>query len=772
MLVLLLAYGTGYAQQKKGFILKGKIEGLPDGTSIVLKKKKDTVARCVSVGNQFELKSYVEGEANYYFLALDTAVNKKNSEALWLVNDQMTVTGSLKEWPALALSGSVPQQEYKELLSLYKIAAEKGMENDAIKKFINSHLNSLYVPELIIKSVSLYSKGELDTLFRSLGPAAKNSFYGRRLVFTLKASGSFKQGKIPDFKVAGLNGQELSIHKEVSKSKYTLIDFWASWCSPCRAANPKMLKVYNAFKDRGFNIIGVSTDKNENDWKKAVREDQLPWLQVSDNIEWSSEVLFGIYGIPSMILVDQEGNLIRKDIASSIDSMIKVQQSDNLSLRKDLDEIMRQLLDGYGQQQKTEADYFWDTKPSFQYSTFGYNNELSRMELPFVYSKMSNENYTTEEFKKRYSSMGEAEEAGNDNSNKIFREIQRRYFREWGIQFWHNFPDDRRRFEWLDETMAHSPIYVAKTNDIPRFAHWGYYNKYAPVIDVDGLKRWKQLFQQYKKEYLACNEISDLHKQSFLVFELNSDLQDWRKQSDNDQFDIEGWVDKLIDYKEWSEKHLLGKSNFSMLAYTFERVVINNYFNLGLGDADVKKFVTAIDRLNIAAFQPVFDKYKKPEITNLLARHPLIFGSKSTNGKSVELKEYKGKLVLIDFWSLGCTGCIAAMPELKHIYETYKPYGLEVISACFVEGKKPNGDDWFPNEIERIRYINDTKGGDWSLVLLETDVKERFRKNYKMVGVPQLMLFDEDGKLLHFNGPLKNSLEAVIKDYLISKGKI
>jgi len=133
-------------------------------------------------------------------------------------------------------------------------------------------------------------------------------------VISLSAVAQIKIGTaVPEISLP--NAKDSVINLSSFKGKVVLIDFWASWCGPCRQTNPSVVRLYNKYKDRGFEVFGVSIDSKKNDWLKAVRQDKIKYTQVIDNGGWRAGVveLYGIDQIPTSFLLDKNGNVVAID---------------------------------------------------------------------------------------------------------------------------------------------------------------------------------------------------------------------------------------------------------------------------------------------------------------------------------------------------------------------------------------------------------------------------------------------------------------------------
>ena len=122
--------------------------------------------------------------------------------------------------------------------------------------------------------------------------------------------------KFVDFTMKTPEGKEVKLSDFVGKDKYTLIDFWASWCGPCRREMPNVVEAYKQFKSKGFGIVGVSLDQDAEKWKAAIKDLNITWPQMSDLKAWQCEgaKLYGVRGIPATVLVDKEGIIVARDL--------------------------------------------------------------------------------------------------------------------------------------------------------------------------------------------------------------------------------------------------------------------------------------------------------------------------------------------------------------------------------------------------------------------------------------------------------------------------
>jgi peroxiredoxin len=187
---------------------------------------------------------------------------------------------------------------------------------DLIYSFIEEKKSS-YMAPFVISRYLVYELDylSLDSLLQQIDPSVHNSLDYIRLSQRVETLKNVAVGKtVTDFTLNDPSGNPVALSS--FRGKILLIDFWASWCGPCRRENPNVVKLYNDFNDKGFEILGVSFDEDFNRWVGAIEDDQLTWPHVSDLQGWGSAAgkLYGINSIPATVLVDREGVIVAKNL--------------------------------------------------------------------------------------------------------------------------------------------------------------------------------------------------------------------------------------------------------------------------------------------------------------------------------------------------------------------------------------------------------------------------------------------------------------------------
>ena len=191
---------------------------------------------------------------------------------------------------------------------------QKQLRTDFVKAHPNARL-SLFVLQDVGGSVP--EVGPYATLFQGLSPSLRSSARGQRIGEQIKRLQKVAVGATaPDFTQNTPDGKPVALSS--LRGKYVLIDFWASWCGPCRQENPNVVKAYNQFKDKGFTVLGVSLDKEgaREAWVRAIEKDGLAWTQVSDLKYWNNAVAqdYGVQAIPQNFLLDPQGKIVAANL--------------------------------------------------------------------------------------------------------------------------------------------------------------------------------------------------------------------------------------------------------------------------------------------------------------------------------------------------------------------------------------------------------------------------------------------------------------------------
>jgi peroxiredoxin len=218
------------------------------------------------------------------------------------------------QWPLYQELHVAKDEKVKAVLET-RIDSFRMAKRARIKDYVQQHPASAVSVSLIADMAMMGEFAPLDSLYRQLDPKARETVAGQKLGERLVVLKRSSLGQpIKDFTQNDLEGKPVKLSE--FKGKYVFVDFWASWCGPCRAENPNVLRAYNAFKDKNFAVLGVSLDSDGDKWKEAVQKDGMPWKQISDLKGYNNEIAeyYGIQAIPSSFLLDTNGVIIAKDL--------------------------------------------------------------------------------------------------------------------------------------------------------------------------------------------------------------------------------------------------------------------------------------------------------------------------------------------------------------------------------------------------------------------------------------------------------------------------
>lgn len=367
ILVMLAIFTLAYTAcaSKDSFTINGQIDGLSDGTEICLvpgsthKQEKPIATTTISNG-KFSFCGQVESPRMFYIKLkensgvirvmvengvkvsvtgkaetqnydgkeisnfIDTRVSgspiheeylkkmafKEELEQLYIAKDEkhknfLTKLREAKTTKNKTLVDSLSQsEEYKQMVAdediFFKTAAEKT------EQAVMDNKDTWWGPFIMLESMSWFEEDQ-EPWYAAFSPEVQKSHYGQ-IVYKELYPETLEGKPAPNFSVTDTQGKTMTLQDLIQGKKYTLIDFWASWCGPCRREIPNLKAIYKEFAPKGLEIISISIDKDKAAWQKALNEEQLPWPNFLDQSEISEA--YGVKTIPLILLIDNTGKVL------------------------------------------------------------------------------------------------------------------------------------------------------------------------------------------------------------------------------------------------------------------------------------------------------------------------------------------------------------------------------------------------------------------------------------------------------------------------------
>ena len=313
-------------RSSEGYKIVATVSGYPDSTVVDLLNGNNRMPEntALVIGGKFTLVGKVE----YPDFKLLSFAKSTSYIPMFLDNSNMTLEAQKDNFPNAVIKGSKAHDDFKEFSKVTQpyesmFQQDAVIDKDAAKACID--VLKLFVknkPESYLSLIAIYRINQLtpngqlmEELFKSLLPEIQSSPIGGYISQQIDEAKRNPANKvIPDFEMADVDGKMVNIKSY--RGKYVLIDFWASWCGPCRGENPNVVNAYNKYKSKNFTVLGISLDKSKEPWIEAINHDGLTWTHVSDLRGWSNAVAqqFGITSIPQNFLIDPSGVVIGKNL--------------------------------------------------------------------------------------------------------------------------------------------------------------------------------------------------------------------------------------------------------------------------------------------------------------------------------------------------------------------------------------------------------------------------------------------------------------------------
>jgi thiol-disulfide isomerase/thioredoxin len=605
----------------------------------------------------FQIKLQVpDGEADAYVVKIGKAYIDNGFVLLYLDKGMVSIEGSGPLFKNAKTSGDQATQDYNayedfikadslkaQRAELYKKAGSLGRKDSLGQRAVMRELKKMDSTEraltkqwLLAHNTSLVSAfilssrliqldlevlgkpdpEETEDIFNRLSPGARDNAPAKRIANSIRINELTGIGKTAlDFTQNDTLGKPVSLKD--FRGKYVLLDFWASWCVPCRAENPNIVAAYNKYKDRGFTILSVSLDmeNGKDKWLNAIHKDHLAWTNVSDLKFWKNAVarLYDINAVPANLLLDPDGKIIAKNLHGD-------------ELGKKLDEVLR-------------------AKPfTLTGNIIGQDSGKIKLSYMDVSGKTVRDSTMIRDGHFMFSGR-----ISEPCSVSLVGSV------EAGIGFFIDPADmtmDLKAGDFKDAVITGS-----KTEDEYRALQ---------ALEQPIHKEEEPLAKEFRDASEAYREAKKAKADDVTL-----DSLQYRAARVHDRF--EPYFARLakVDYNFFAA-HPQSYITALMLGMHVTELSLDSlqmfYGRFGTALQNTgpgKKIAEGIDRLRAGSPGSIAGN----------------FTAKDMNGNDLTLSSFKGKYVLIDFWASWCVPCRKSTPHVKELYSLYKAKGLEVIGV-------------------------------------------------------------------------------------------
>jgi len=728
LIVGLLCVSLQAAAQKPNFTLVGKFKNWPLSRHVVViygegqQAVTDTVP--VSKGKLL-YKAYLEQPTEFaIYYDSPTSSQKKDSRRFLAAQGKVTLKhpDSLK---TAAITGPLATLEYEQLQAQSKpfinqmvniriqaqqlLNQNENQDYSALEKefkvaqeglrqcyiaFIKEHPRSIVSLQVIKQLDGVnYADAQVYALYQGLSPQVQESPEGKRIRGRFEIGMKTSPGAIlEDFTSLDTARRPLSLGEVKAQGTVTLVDFWASWCKPCREENPNLRKLYEKFHGKGLNIIAISLDRSEEAWKNAIRLDSLPWYHVSGLKFWDEPIVkqFGIQSVPESFLLDSEGRIIGRGLRGD-----QLHQAVQQALRAPLDSL----------QVRSMLKQFRETKDKAR--------KLS------IYQQLRDEPVLLNQAYGGLTVAGMQKEIALD----LARQGKVHAFRSWAGQMTASAMRDitiAAGYDTLSKNMKSEDflhIIRVPLDSLLGEPNWSneQINLYSKLLDL----YLRDIPQERSKDIVAY--MTPLFRAQGNYFpadniKANNDQPDHFKASRSFRY----------------AKALLHSQEKDQAIMVIARAAEAGIFS-------PKQFKEIEAALSLTGLQQSVERHLALAKANYATKVRRLLEKNKEPASAAALRQGKKNYVLLDFWGTWCLPCRASHPKLVKIYEEFKGQGLEIVSIAHES----------PGPIEEVKKKWQKGIADDQLTwpqILNNDGLEGFDaiKEFSIAMFPTKILLDKD----------------------------